>query len=168
MGPKDGGGREELGEAGATKSDDIETMSGRNGNGLRDRSGDNNFEVSKDFRKKEVATSGTWVERGYCVHGRKRQEGMRKPISASPHHTFHQDLFGHEYTVNGSGSTSDTRTKTSHSVSQVKKLKVSVIVRVQKKPSQFLNWWCINSVECLTIRIRKQSQSIGGYLINTR
>ncbi|KAK3008404.1 hypothetical protein RJ639_015330 [Escallonia herrerae] len=61
----------------------------------------------------------------------------------------------------GSGSTSDTRTKTSHCVSQVKKLKVSVLVRFQKKPSLFLNWasriekfvqQCINSVECLTIR----------------
>ncbi|KAK3037572.1 hypothetical protein RJ639_030755, partial [Escallonia herrerae] len=73
----------------------------------------------------------------------------------------------------GSGSTSDTRTNTSHHVSQLKKLKVSILVRFQKKPSPFLNWWveltflcgasrtekfvqqCINSEECVTIRFIK-------------
>ncbi|KAK3012416.1 hypothetical protein RJ639_010647 [Escallonia herrerae] len=65
-------------------------------------------------------------------------------------------------------------------VSQVKKLEVSVLVLGQKKPFRFLNCLCgvsrtekfvqqcISSVECLTIGVRKQSQSIGGYLISTR
>ncbi|KAL0360235.1 UNVERIFIED_CONTAM: hypothetical protein Sradi_3708000 [Sesamum radiatum] len=65
-------------------------------------------------------------------------------------------------------------------MSQVKKLEVSVLVLGQKKPSPFLNCLClkssteefveqcINSLECLTIGVRKQSNGVGGYLISTR
>ncbi|KAL8125162.1 uncharacterized protein LOC141716912 [Apium graveolens] len=65
-------------------------------------------------------------------------------------------------------------------MSQVKKLDVSVLVLGQKKPSPLFTCLCgrsstekfveecINNVECLTIGVRKQSQSIGGYLISTR
>ncbi|XVE55347.1 hypothetical protein DITRI_Ditri03aG0151600 [Diplodiscus trichospermus] len=65
-------------------------------------------------------------------------------------------------------------------MSQVKKLEVSVLVLGQKRPSPFLNclWGtssteefleqCINNADCLTIGVRKQSKSVGGYLISTR
>ncbi|KAK6132005.1 hypothetical protein DH2020_034231 [Rehmannia glutinosa] len=65
-------------------------------------------------------------------------------------------------------------------MSQVKKLEVSVLVLGQKKPSPFLNCLflkssteefveqCINSLECLTIGVRKQSKGVSGYLISTR
>ncbi|KAI3685499.1 hypothetical protein L6452_34747 [Arctium lappa] len=65
-------------------------------------------------------------------------------------------------------------------VSQVKKLEVSVLVLGQKNSSPFLHCLggmsstekfveqCINTVECLTIGVRKQSKGIGGYLISTR
>lgn len=65
-------------------------------------------------------------------------------------------------------------------MNQVKKLDVSVLVLGQKKPSHFLNCLrgkssteafvekCIEKFDCLTIGVRKQSQSIGGYLISTR
>ncbi|XP_051139930.1 uncharacterized protein LOC127257514 [Andrographis paniculata] len=68
-------------------------------------------------------------------------------------------------------------------MSQVKKLEVSVLVLGQKKPSPFLNNFClcvkgsseelvdecISSLECcLTIGVRKQSNGVGGYLITTR
>ncbi|XP_047323408.1 uncharacterized protein LOC124927104 [Impatiens glandulifera] len=68
-------------------------------------------------------------------------------------------------------------------MSQVKKLEVSVLVLGQKKPSSLLlNCLigerrsngeeiveeCINTMECLTIGVRKQSKSVGGYLISTR
>ncbi|KAL3504159.1 hypothetical protein ACH5RR_034000 [Cinchona calisaya] len=66
-------------------------------------------------------------------------------------------------------------------MSQVKKLEVSVLVLGQKKPSSLLlNWLCgtssseefveqcINTVDCLTIGVRKQSKGMGGYLISTR
>ncbi|KAK4429657.1 hypothetical protein Salat_1266300 [Sesamum alatum] len=65
-------------------------------------------------------------------------------------------------------------------MSQVKKLEVSVLVLGQKKPSPFLNCLClkssteefveqcINSLECLTIGVRKQSNGVSGYLISTR
>lgn len=64
-------------------------------------------------------------------------------------------------------------------VSQVKKLEVSVLVLGQKSSSflqclggmssteKFVDQ-CINTVECLTIGVRKQSKGIGGYLISTR
>ncbi|KAH6757461.1 hypothetical protein C2S51_038819 [Perilla frutescens var. frutescens] len=65
-------------------------------------------------------------------------------------------------------------------MSQVKKLEVSVLVLGQKLPSPFLNCMflrsstdefvekCINSLECLTIGVRKQSNGVSGYLISTR
>ncbi|CAI9114633.1 OLC1v1015397C1 [Oldenlandia corymbosa var. corymbosa] len=66
-------------------------------------------------------------------------------------------------------------------MSQVKKLEVSVLVLGQKKPpSLLLNCLCggsrleefveecINTVDCLTIGVRKQSKGMGGYLISTR
>ncbi|CAA0840833.1 Adenine nucleotide alpha hydrolases-like superfamily protein [Striga hermonthica] len=65
-------------------------------------------------------------------------------------------------------------------MSQVKKLEVSVLVLGQKKPSPLLNCFCfrsktdefveecINTLECLTIGVRKQSNGVGGYLISTR
>ncbi|KAH6835278.1 Adenine nucleotide alpha hydrolases-like superfamily protein [Perilla frutescens var. hirtella] len=65
-------------------------------------------------------------------------------------------------------------------MSQVKKLEVSVLVLGQKKPSPLLNCLCfkssteefveqcINNLECLTIGVRKQSKTVGGYLISTR
>ncbi|KAK6131085.1 hypothetical protein DH2020_035172 [Rehmannia glutinosa] len=65
-------------------------------------------------------------------------------------------------------------------ISQVKKLEVSVLVLGQKKPSPLLNCLCfkrscdefveqcINTLECLTIGVRKQSKGVGGYLISTR
>ncbi|KAG8389751.1 hypothetical protein BUALT_Bualt01G0011200 [Buddleja alternifolia] len=65
-------------------------------------------------------------------------------------------------------------------MSQVKKLEVSVLVLGQKKPSPLLNCLClkssreefveecINTLDCLTIGVRKQSKGIGGYLISTR
>ncbi|GFP89797.1 hypothetical protein PHJA_001123500 [Phtheirospermum japonicum] len=65
-------------------------------------------------------------------------------------------------------------------MSQVKKLEVSVLVLGQKKPSPFLSCLlmkssteefvekCINSLECLTIGVRKQSRGVSGYLISTR
>ncbi|XP_052202538.1 uncharacterized protein LOC127808168 [Diospyros lotus] len=67
-------------------------------------------------------------------------------------------------------------------LSQVKKLEVSVLVLGQKKPSPLISCLCgggggageefveqcINSVECLTIGVRKQSKGVGGYLISTR
>ncbi|KAJ9560296.1 hypothetical protein OSB04_005456 [Centaurea solstitialis] len=65
-------------------------------------------------------------------------------------------------------------------VSQVKKLEVSVLVLGQKNSSSFFHCLggmsstekfveqCINTVECLTIGVRKQSKGIGGYLISTR
>ncbi|XP_076899210.1 uncharacterized protein LOC143553015 [Bidens hawaiensis] len=64
-------------------------------------------------------------------------------------------------------------------VSQVKKLEVSVLVLGQKNTSPILRCLggmsstekfveqCINTVECLTIGVRKQSKGIGGYLIST-
>ncbi|GER49191.1 adenine nucleotide alpha hydrolases-likesuperfamily protein [Striga asiatica] len=65
-------------------------------------------------------------------------------------------------------------------MSQVKKLEVSVLVLGQKKISPFLNCLfigrsteefveeCINSLECLTIGVRKQSKGVNGYLISTK
>ncbi|KAK1436439.1 hypothetical protein QVD17_02219 [Tagetes erecta] len=65
-------------------------------------------------------------------------------------------------------------------VSQVKKLEVSVLVLGQKSSSPIFRCLggmsstekfveqCINTVECLTIGVRKQSKGIGGYLISTR
>ncbi|KAM0066999.1 putative rossmann-like alpha/beta/alpha sandwich protein [Helianthus debilis subsp. tardiflorus] len=65
-------------------------------------------------------------------------------------------------------------------VSQVKKLEVSVLVLGQKNSSPILRCLggmsstekfveqCINTVECLTIGVKKQSKGIGGYLISTR
>ncbi|KAA8538480.1 hypothetical protein F0562_027974 [Nyssa sinensis] len=65
-------------------------------------------------------------------------------------------------------------------MSQVKKLEVSVLVLGQKQPSPLINCLCgtssteafveqcINTVECLTIGVRKQSKGVGGYLISTR
>uniref|UniRef100_A0A7C9CMQ8 UspA domain-containing protein n=2 Tax=Opuntia streptacantha TaxID=393608 RepID=A0A7C9CMQ8_OPUST len=65
-------------------------------------------------------------------------------------------------------------------LSQVKKLEVSVLVLGQKKPSPIISCLfgrsnteefvekCINNAECLTIGVRKQSKSMGGYLISTR
>ncbi|KAL6512017.1 hypothetical protein OROGR_021614 [Orobanche gracilis] len=65
-------------------------------------------------------------------------------------------------------------------MSQVKKLEVSVLVLGQKQPSPFLSCLflkssteefvkqCINSLECLTIGVRKQSTGVGGYLISTK
>ncbi|GAB4861356.1 hypothetical protein Ancab_036518 [Ancistrocladus abbreviatus] len=65
-------------------------------------------------------------------------------------------------------------------LSQVKKLEVSVLVLGQKKPSPIISCMfgvssmeefvvqCINTAECLTIGVRKQSKGMGGYLISTR
>ncbi|KAL0432207.1 UNVERIFIED_CONTAM: hypothetical protein Slati_2555000 [Sesamum latifolium] len=65
-------------------------------------------------------------------------------------------------------------------MSQVKKLEVSVLVLGQKAPSPLLNCLClpssteefveqcINTLECLTIGVKKQSKGVGGYLISTR
>ncbi|KAK4370444.1 hypothetical protein RND71_009919 [Anisodus tanguticus] len=65
-------------------------------------------------------------------------------------------------------------------MSQVKKLEVSVLVLGQKKPSSLLGCLCgrsseeefveqcINTLDCLTIGVRKQSKGMGGYLISTR
>ncbi|XWS23758.1 hypothetical protein CRYUN_Cryun28dG0042700 [Craigia yunnanensis] len=65
-------------------------------------------------------------------------------------------------------------------MSQVKKVEVSVLVLGQKSPSPFLNCLCgtssieefveqcISNADCLTIGVRKQSKSVGGYLISTR
>ncbi|GMH21840.1 hypothetical protein Nepgr_023683 [Nepenthes gracilis] len=65
-------------------------------------------------------------------------------------------------------------------LSQVKKLEVSVLVLGQKKPSAITNCLfgisstegfeeqCINSAECLTVGLRRQSKGMGGYLISTR
>ncbi|KAL3845535.1 hypothetical protein ACJIZ3_002938 [Penstemon smallii] len=65
-------------------------------------------------------------------------------------------------------------------MSQVKKLEVSVLVLGQKKPSPLLNCFClksrteefveecINTLECLTIGVQKQSNGVSGYLISTR
>ncbi|EXB44378.1 hypothetical protein L484_020190 [Morus notabilis] len=65
-------------------------------------------------------------------------------------------------------------------LSQVKKLEVSVLVLGQKKTSSLISCLCgvssseefveqcINSAECLTVGVRKQSKGVGGYLINTR
>ncbi|KAF9608412.1 hypothetical protein IFM89_009778 [Coptis chinensis] len=64
-------------------------------------------------------------------------------------------------------------------MSQVKKLEVSVLVLGQKKPSTFFSCLCmssseyfvdqcINSAECLTLGVRKQSRGLGGYLISSR
>ncbi|KAL3641269.1 hypothetical protein CASFOL_016237 [Castilleja foliolosa] len=70
--------------------------------------------------------------------------------------------------------------KMSTVMSQVKKLEVSVLVLGQKKPSPFLSCLfmkssseefveeCINSLDCLTIGVRKQSRGVSGYLISTR
>uniref|UniRef100_A0A5B7B048 UspA domain-containing protein n=1 Tax=Davidia involucrata TaxID=16924 RepID=A0A5B7B048_DAVIN len=65
-------------------------------------------------------------------------------------------------------------------MSQVKKLEVSVLVLGQKTSSPLISCLCgtssteefveqcINTVECLTIGVKKQSRGIGGYLISTR
>ncbi|XP_020548022.1 uncharacterized protein LOC105159472 [Sesamum indicum] len=65
-------------------------------------------------------------------------------------------------------------------MSQVKKLEVSVLVLGQKTPSALLNCLClpssreefvehcINTLECLTIGVKKQSKGVGGYLISTK
>ncbi|KAL3840003.1 hypothetical protein ACJIZ3_024594 [Penstemon smallii] len=65
-------------------------------------------------------------------------------------------------------------------MSQVKKLEVSVLVLGQKKPSPLLNCLCmrssseefveqcINTLECLTIGVQKQSKGVSGHLISTR
>ncbi|XP_023536530.1 uncharacterized protein LOC111797679 isoform X1 [Cucurbita pepo subsp. pepo] len=64
-------------------------------------------------------------------------------------------------------------------LSQVKKLEASVLVVPQKKPSLFgcfcgtssseqLVEQCISHADCFTIGVRKQSNGMGGYLINTR
>ncbi|KAG6408334.1 hypothetical protein SASPL_131339 [Salvia splendens] len=70
--------------------------------------------------------------------------------------------------------------KISTVISQVKKLEVSVLVLGQKQPSSLLSCLCLNSssedfveeciqsLECLTIGVRKQSKTVGGYLISTR
>ncbi|CAK9325440.1 unnamed protein product [Citrullus colocynthis] len=64
-------------------------------------------------------------------------------------------------------------------LSQVKKLEASVLVVPQKKRSLFgcfcgtssselLVEQCINHADCCTIGVRKQTNGMGGYLINTR
>uniref|UniRef100_A0A1S4CV03 Uncharacterized protein n=1 Tax=Nicotiana tabacum TaxID=4097 RepID=A0A1S4CV03_TOBAC len=65
-------------------------------------------------------------------------------------------------------------------MSQVKKLEVSVLVLGQKKPSSILTCLCgpsseeefmeqcINTLDCLTIGVRKQIKGMRGYLISTR
>ncbi|CAN4097746.1 unnamed protein product [Withania somnifera] len=65
-------------------------------------------------------------------------------------------------------------------MSQVKKLEVSVLVLGQKRSSSLLSCLCgksseqefveqcINTLDCLTIGVRKQSKGMGGYLISTR
>ncbi|KAE8718630.1 UDP-galactose transporter 1-like [Hibiscus syriacus] len=66
-------------------------------------------------------------------------------------------------------------------MSQVKKLEVSVLVLGQKRPAPFLNCICggssggddfvercINSADCLTIGVKRQSRGVGGYLVSTR
>ncbi|KAA0045242.1 hypothetical protein IC582_016019 [Cucumis melo] len=64
-------------------------------------------------------------------------------------------------------------------LSQVKKLEAAVLVVPQKKPSLFgcfcgtnsseqLVEQCINHADCCTIGVRKQTNGMGGYLINTR
>lgn len=65
-------------------------------------------------------------------------------------------------------------------LSQVKKLEVSVLVLGQKKNSSLIRCLCgissseefveqcINSAECLTVGVRKQSKGVSGYLISTR
>ncbi|XP_010544729.1 PREDICTED: uncharacterized protein LOC104817291 [Tarenaya hassleriana] len=65
-------------------------------------------------------------------------------------------------------------------LSQVKKLEASVLVLGQKKPSPLISCLCglsrseafvddcINGADCLTIGVRKQSNGVSGYLINTR
>ncbi|XP_031501175.1 uncharacterized protein LOC116264873 [Nymphaea colorata] len=68
--------------------------------------------------------------------------------------------------------------KVSTVISQVKKLEASVLVLGQKKPSplsclfqssseEFVEQ-CIKHADCLTLAVRKQSRSVGGYLISTR
>uniref|UniRef100_A0A0D9WGU1 UspA domain-containing protein n=1 Tax=Leersia perrieri TaxID=77586 RepID=A0A0D9WGU1_9ORYZ len=63
-------------------------------------------------------------------------------------------------------------------LSQVKKLEASVLVLSQCKPSPFCCFMrssgeefveeCINSADCLTLAVRRQSKGVGGYLISTR
>ncbi|GLJ29514.1 hypothetical protein SUGI_0581820 [Cryptomeria japonica] len=63
-------------------------------------------------------------------------------------------------------------------VNQVNKLEASVLVIGQRRPSLFqrmfhtrsdaLVEYCIANTECLTLGVRKQSNKIGGYLINSR
>ncbi|CAF2053742.1 hypothetical protein Bca4012_097569 [Brassica carinata] len=65
-------------------------------------------------------------------------------------------------------------------LSQVKKLEVTVLVLGQKKSAPFISCLCgpsrseelvnrcINGADCLTIGVRKQSNGVSGYLINTR
>uniref|UniRef100_J3M7E6 UspA domain-containing protein n=1 Tax=Oryza brachyantha TaxID=4533 RepID=J3M7E6_ORYBR len=63
-------------------------------------------------------------------------------------------------------------------LSQVKKLDASVLVLSQCKPSPFCCFMrssgeefveeCINSADCLTLAVRRQSKGVGGYLISTR
>ncbi|CAI0395556.1 unnamed protein product [Linum tenue] len=65
-------------------------------------------------------------------------------------------------------------------MSQVKKLDVAVLVLGQKKPSSLISCLCgsskseefvekcINSLECMTVGVRKQSYGRSGYLISTK
>ncbi|KAG2314463.1 hypothetical protein Bca4012_065153 [Brassica carinata] len=65
-------------------------------------------------------------------------------------------------------------------LSQVKILEVNVLVLCQKKSAPFISCLCgpsrseelvnqcINGADCLTIGVRKQSNGVSGYLINTR
>lgn len=63
-------------------------------------------------------------------------------------------------------------------VKQVKKLEASMLVLGQKKPSLFQRFFpsmkedilefCIANAECLTLGVRKQSNGMGGYILNSR
>eukprot|EP01018_Ginkgo_biloba_P016706 Gb_04683 [translate_table: standard] len=63
-------------------------------------------------------------------------------------------------------------------INQAKKLKASVLILGQRKPSLFHKFfrskkeefidYCIHHAECLTLGVSKQSNSIGGYLINSK
>lgn len=63
-------------------------------------------------------------------------------------------------------------------VNQVKKLEASMLVLGQKKPSLFQRFFpsmkedifefCISNAECMTLGVRKQSNGMGGYILNSR
>eukprot|EP01018_Ginkgo_biloba_P016659 Gb_33732 [translate_table: standard] len=63
-------------------------------------------------------------------------------------------------------------------VSQAKKLEASLLILGQRKPSLFQRFfrskkdelidYCIDNAQCLTLAVRKQSSTVGGYLINSR